>query len=113
MGTHPIFESDFDCLTDSEKSIITKCLTRWRLKRHPRRSRIKSRRWPLMSNKRAKSPRVVTQPPQVAPPKRRKKRKRRRSQQRPPKELKEKIMITRVPMNQRKVEMRAKRAPRK
>merc|ERR1739838_698437 len=78
MGTHPIFESDFDCLTDSEKSIITKCLTRWRLKRHPRRSRIKSRRWPLMSNKRAKSPRVVTQPPQVAPPKRRKKKKKKK-----------------------------------
>merc|ERR1712131_46396 len=24
MGTHPIFESDFDCLTDSEKMLFSK-----------------------------------------------------------------------------------------
>merc|ERR1712086_654202 len=29
MGTHPIFESDFDCLTDRQKMPCEKCEKKW------------------------------------------------------------------------------------
>merc|ERR1711933_294683 len=35
MGTHPIFESDFDCLTDSDLFGNFNCLT-WRTQHQPR-----------------------------------------------------------------------------
>merc|ERR1711892_793171 len=50
MGTHPIFESDFDCLTVNQLPLFQKCRKRWRLRPLTNR-RLKERLGPLMKNK--------------------------------------------------------------
>merc|ERR1711990_1318767 len=49
MGTHPIFESDFDCLTDRNSDFVKKCLISVIMLRLPTT-------WPTIGQKRPRAP---------------------------------------------------------
>merc|ERR1711881_542231 len=49
MGTHPIFESDFDCLTDRNSDFVKKCLILAIMLRLPTT-------WPTIGQKRPRAP---------------------------------------------------------